>query len=1082
MVNLKDPAVDNWQSMSNFQILMMASSHVHAADAGVHCLRNVLHAAMGIAVLNGCEDDVLDGKVPCVPDSAGDFAQLVTEYARRDSSFQGGHFHSITGATLSAREEKGGKDPARHMNTPITLAAMVSPIALFFPLQLITMYLSKSDPAMWAKTIGNCKPVLLQDVEREIWMALFEIASGQKTPLSALLDCFDRIDWNAVETADCSNWFSDGFDDENCPRLQNFSDFHLASEVPQDWTRAQSFLDEVARRAAGIQPPAGPIASASVADPQPRSIDQDATPRNALDESLDNNTAPNPASGRDDSDGDHTDTPITPANDPQNNLTLLNPLPPLAEKNDGGQDQRPGEPIDHSPDSDDIPLLPASPPASPTASPALEQPSSPPSQTIGLGLKTTPAPLLPEKRKRETGEPKSSSGITNINKKAICFRSVTVKRTSSYARDIPAPMEVVESQALHKKIEFIDIDDITSGRPSTNADICEQATKLQNKYPSSFIVYNARGEEITITPELHHQHQLNSLFALVEASREGCYTKDKPNFITSKDDSIFHIMSEAAANTYDPEELLLLLQTNVLILTESKIELTTFDEDGLSDLKDLGAVISVHDYSEPCEDGDFAKRNKKTTLDVILNCTRTKGKILNALDIPMGWKGAPPTLFSSETRAWNATEGLPYCKNDPLPTDALRWALVATKGAHSPWHIDANGSAAFLVNGCGAKLIFVACLPDKRVFSQIDLFLNDFDQYATCSDRWNVEAIYLEPGDKIILPPNKPHSVFTSDNSICHGGHFYLSTTMTDTLVGIFQNFFCNSISTNTDHVEWRDLIHRMTVFYHDIIVTGSPIRDSRTRAHAPRLTDLLSLLNVYSTCALSILANALSPETYQPPEDDEEDDGEAGFESNKKSRFEMFDLNAMNGFTRGKCIHHRALAWEIIHNIDARYTFRNNVTDEHLSAFDNIFVPFISHLVRAAIGLDNEVAQLDPRPSIAKLTEGAFQKQARACFHLQPNILEAIDKGDEVDNFICPFTFDCVISLAEDFDGDVVGVKTSGETSRDVLYESGRDSSWKLYEDDNASGDDDNMVTDSTEEDDGDEYIPHAKRAKVRQ
>jgi hypothetical protein len=46
-----------------------------------------------------------------------------------------------------------------------------------------------------------------------------------------------------------------------------------------------------------------------------------------------------------------------------------------------------------------------------------------------------------------------------------------------------------------------------------------------------------------------------------------------------------------------------------------------------------------------------------------------------------------------------------------------------------------------------------------------------------------------------IMRPNTAHAVFTPDNVICHGGHFYASSTMQDTMFGIVHTFMSHMCS-----------------------------------------------------------------------------------------------------------------------------------------------------------------------------------------------------------------------------------------------------------------------------------------------
>lgn len=51
------------------------------------------------------------------------------------------------------------------------------------------------------------------------------------------------------------------------------------------------------------------------------------------------------------------------------------------------------------------------------------------------------------------------------------------------------------------------------------------------------------------------------------------------------------------------------------------------------------------------------------------------------------------------------------------------------------------------------------------------------------------------------MRPGTLHFVLTVQDSLCHGGHFYSSQTMTDTGFAIFQSFVASSVLTNTTNV-----------------------------------------------------------------------------------------------------------------------------------------------------------------------------------------------------------------------------------------------------------------------------------------
>lgn len=69
------------------------------------------------------------------------------------------------------------------------------------------------------------------------------------------------------------------------------------------------------------------------------------------------------------------------------------------------------------------------------------------------------------------------------------------------------------------------------------------------------------------------------------------------------------------------------------------------------------------------------------------------------------------------------------------------------------------------------------------------------------------------------MRPNTPHAVFTPEHVICHGGHFYATSTMTDTMFGIVHTFIFPDILTNADKATHSQVLRRIAAFYHDVLV-----------------------------------------------------------------------------------------------------------------------------------------------------------------------------------------------------------------------------------------------------------------------
>ena len=67
------------------------------------------------------------------------------------------------------------------------------------------------------------------------------------------------------------------------------------------------------------------------------------------------------------------------------------------------------------------------------------------------------------------------------------------------------------------------------------------------------------------------------------------------------------------------------------------------------------------------------------------------------------------------------------------------------------------------------------------------------------------------------------HAVFSPENCIFHGGHFYAASTMKDTMFGIVHSFI-HHFHTNTDNVNFKYshglLLRRILSFYYKVLVS----------------------------------------------------------------------------------------------------------------------------------------------------------------------------------------------------------------------------------------------------------------------
>jgi hypothetical protein len=64
------------------------------------------------------------------------------------------------------------------------------------------------------------------------------------------------------------------------------------------------------------------------------------------------------------------------------------------------------------------------------------------------------------------------------------------------------------------------------------------------------------------------------------------------------------------------------------------------------------------------------------------------------------------------------------------------------------------------------------------------------------------------------MPPGVLHLVLSTSNAICVGRHFYASSTIRSSIVGIVHCFCLGPAITNEDALETRTLLYQLLVFW----------------------------------------------------------------------------------------------------------------------------------------------------------------------------------------------------------------------------------------------------------------------------
>lgn len=65
------------------------------------------------------------------------------------------------------------------------------------------------------------------------------------------------------------------------------------------------------------------------------------------------------------------------------------------------------------------------------------------------------------------------------------------------------------------------------------------------------------------------------------------------------------------------------------------------------------------------------------------------------------------------------------------------------------------------------------------------------------------------------MRPGLPHAVVSPEPALCKGGHFYCTTTIQNSIVGIFHDFVGKRTVTNTEHQDASNLLLTSILTYY---------------------------------------------------------------------------------------------------------------------------------------------------------------------------------------------------------------------------------------------------------------------------
>ncbi|KAF9470699.1 hypothetical protein BDN70DRAFT_901903 [Pholiota conissans] len=394
--------------------------------------------------------------------------------------------------------------------------------------------------------------------------------------------------------------------------------------------------------------------------------------------------------------------------------------------------------------------------------------------------------------------------------------------------------------------------------------------------------------------------------------------------------SIFTIVKHADLAQMSVQEKLSLFKRGLVVETDRPTDRASFDKPGF---KKIGCssskIVTIQDQSI---DGSVSQNNwlRQGTLGMLLKAKGMKG--MNVLDLPTPGGKQTAEDFSSDSAAWR--ESIHSVWNIEtkagFPRADTRWVLISASPCGHTYHVDSDGFVWFAVR---PKTISIGNATDFSEFYKINRFLDSsFDLYDPGND-CAVEALPLIPGCRLYMRPNTGHSVFTAEDTIVIGGHYYATSTMKDTLCALILAFAASDYITNTEHLPSRQILRFMMIFYFDGLEQKRFLKDDPVVSHLPKLDPLSTAPDfntitefetLFSMCCLAIFSNVLHPLTYLHA--DEAGGNVCSVLSGKQLlEMELYDRNALSIEERNACALSRSLAFSLLEWFSTHYAFSRN-------------------------------------------------------------------------------------------------------------------------------------------------------------
>ena len=170
-------------------------------------------------------------------------------------------------------------------------------------------------------------------------------------------------------------------------------------------------------------------------------------------------------------------------------------------------------------------------------------------------------------------------------------------------------------------------------------------------------------------------------------------------------------------------------------------------------------------------------------------------------------------------------------------------------------------------------------------------------------------------------------------------------------------------------------LLHRIAIFYHDILVKQRIVDGEYDPGHLPNLTRFEGALDLLTFCNLMILANVLDSRTYEPLPGDEDSlltDHDVN-EIPDEERYEM-------AYARGRCL-------DILHWFFHKYEIFDKESGLAIDGFQEIGMGYLAHQGTLIIHFKKMATKNMKKYAPSPITTNAVSQQVALCFESYPDI-----------------------------------------------------------------------------------------------